>query len=282
MEQPPFLSGHEVISNHGSSTGIIPRFLNQPMEIAIIGIGRENAEKKFDTFLKRNIKDFTDFYDLFHEIKIDYIDFITGLKNGKYFSTNERKQFSLDRTVEISLHSKIKNFYIIGRLLVNNFAKSKIIDSEHFTLNNFLLVNNKNFEKNKILYFENDQAKKYKILLEIIEDSRNNFLNTFNQIRADFEHQNLEIPKIKVNTETGEITEVGLTQNLTLIEELEYVYNYMFNMIENLMVFHYGILAVEKSEMMGVFESEHYDYSQFSYRFVIFPRVKMSGFKLII
>jgi len=282
MSESPFFSGHEVISNHGSSSGIIPRFLNQPMDIANFGLDKENSEKIFNDFLKRNIKDFTDFYDLHKEIVENYADFINGLKNGKYFSINVKKQFSLDRSVEIKLHSTIKKFYIQGRLLVNNFAKSKIIDSEHFILNNFFIVTDKNFEKNKNLYFENDPSKKFEILINIIEDARKNFLNTFNQIRADFEHQNLEIPKVKVNTETGEITEVGITSNATLLEEVNYVYNYMLNMLENLMVFYFGILAIDKNPMMGVFESENYDYSKFSYRFVIFPRVKMQGFKLII
>ena len=282
MEEQPFFKGHEVISNHGSSTGIIPRFLNQPMEIASFGIGKENSEKIFNLFLKKNIKDFTDFYDLHKEIVDDYTEFINGLRSGKYFSINDKKQFSLDRSLEIKLHSNIEKFYIKGRLLVNNFAKSKIIDSEHFILNDFLIVSDKNFEKNKKLYFENDSSKKFEILIKIIEDARKNFLNTFNQIRADFEHQNLEVPKVIVNTNNGEITEVGMTSNATLIEEINYFYDAILNMVENLMIFYFGILAVGKNEMMGVFRSENYDYSQFSYRFVIFPRMNMEGFTLII
>ena len=263
--------GFEIISNHGTSSEIIGRFLFQPKEIAKRAYNNEDVEKKFRDFEKMNIPDFHDLHDLFNEIKSKYIDFITGLKNGKYFSIDEHKSFTLDRSVEIELHRKIKDFYILGRLLLNNFSKSKIIDTDYFILNDFLLVNDNNFNKNKEIYYKNDTSKKFESIILNIEQSRKNFLNTFNQIRADFEHQNLQIPKVHINTENGEINEIGLTKNLNLLEEIELIYKNLMDLIEILMVFHFGIIAVKKNQNFGIYESKHYDYSLFSYRFLIFP-----------
>ncbi len=151
MNEKPFFLGYESISNHGTSSGIIPRFFNQPMDIAQSAFGKKEADDMFNSFLTMNIPDFTDFYDLYNEILEKYTDYKNGLQDGRYFSVNDKGQFRLDRSVEFEFHRKIKDFYILGRLLINNFCKSKILDSEHLELNNFILVNDKNFDKNKDL-----------------------------------------------------------------------------------------------------------------------------------
>lgn len=282
MCEKPFFLGHETVSNHGTSSRIIPRFFNQPLDIAETALGKKDANDKFGPFLTKNIPDFTDFYDLYNEILEKYTDYKNGLKDGRYFSINERGQFKLDRSVEFEFHRKIKDFYILGRLLINNFCKSKIIDSEHLELNNFILVNDKNFEKNKELYYQNDPTKKFEVIIKILKQSRDEFLNTFNQIRVDFEHKNLEIPKFDVNTKTGEFTEPGITDSGTLIEEITYCYNYLLDMVEALMVHYFGILAVEKRKIMGLFVRKDYDYTKLKNRFVLLPRMKVEGHTLII
>ncbi len=108
-------------------------------------------------------------------------------------------------------------------------------------------------------------------------------MNTFNQIRADFEHKNLEIPKFDIDIETGKFTEPGITDSgMSLIEEITYCYNYLLDMIESLMVYYFGILAVEKWKVMGLFARKDYDYAKLNYRFVLLPKMKMEGHKLLI
>lgn len=274
-------SGYETISNHGTSSGIIPRFFDQPMEIASYALGKAETDDIFGRFLKKNIADFTDFYDLYHEILKKYTAYKTGLQDGTYFSIGSTGEYRLDRSLEFEFHRKIKDFYILGRLLINNFSKSKIVDSEHFKLSSFILVNDKNFEKNKEIYFQNEPSKKFEVLIKILEKGRHDFLNTFNQIRADFEHENLEIPNFSVNTQTGEYTEPGITESGSLIEEVTFCYNSILAMLERLIVYHYGILAVEKYKIMGLYIREEFDYSKLLYKYVLLPRMEMEKHKLI-
>ena len=90
----------------------------------------------------------------------------------------------------------------MGRLLVNNFAKTTIIDSEYFVLNKVIIVNDKNFDKNKLEYIELDPSQRFLPLFEIIEKARKEVLNEFNDVRAEIEHNNYSIPKFEINTET--------------------------------------------------------------------------------
>ena len=55
MSEKPFFLGHETVSNHGTSSGIIPRFFNQPLDIAETALGKKDADDKFGPFLTKNI-----------------------------------------------------------------------------------------------------------------------------------------------------------------------------------------------------------------------------------
>jgi len=273
--------GHETISNHGSSQGIIPRFFFQTLELATSAFGKTEGERKVGDFLSKNIPDFTNFYDLHQEIVTDYDDFKKGLSDGRYFSLNDKGQFRLDRSVEISLEKKIKDFFILGRLLVNNFAKSGLIDSEHFKLNDIFIVSKKNFIKNKTAYTQIDSSKRFEILFDIVEQGRDLFLTEFNQIRADIEHQNLSIPKFGINTKTGEISEPSFKGNEPMINEINLYYGYMLDVIELLIAFYFAIEATTNKPMFGMFEREDYDYTKMISRFCILPKIKMGGMHLV-
>ncbi|MFN7119270.1 MAG: hypothetical protein ACK4TA_20895 [Saprospiraceae bacterium] len=119
-------------------------------------------------------------------------------------------------------------------------------------------------------------------MINVLEKSREAFLYTFNQIRDDIEHQNLVIPKFEINTESGDFSEPSLTNKGTLIEELSYFYNSILEMVEVLMIYYFGILAIEKNEKMGIFMRKEYDYTKLKYRFVLLPKIKMEGYQLII
>lgn len=130
--------GYSTFSNHGTSQGIIPRFYLQMVDMAQFAFEKEGVEEKLHSFLNKNISDFTDFYDLFTELKSTYIDYRDGLKIGKYYSLSDKGTFNHDRSNELILKKKIKDFFIQGRLVIYNFGKSEVINDGEFILNNFL------------------------------------------------------------------------------------------------------------------------------------------------
>lgn len=281
----PFFIGSETSSNHGTSQGILPRFFLQMYDLAQFAlIDKKVLDEKFAPFSENNVSDFTDFYDLFQDIKTIYNEYLNGLKSRKYYSIDENGSYHHDRTQELILKKKIKDFFILGRLLINNFAKSEIIDDNKIVLNDLLIVNDKNFQKNKSRFLENKEGISYKILFQIIEDSRNEFLNTFNQIRADIEHNNLQIGKFLVKIEKGEIKvkEPSLIK-YKLIEELEIFYERILEFIEILMAYYYGLNAYQRTDgFLTLFQRKEYDYTALKYRFVIKSRIGDDSLILLI
>ena len=236
---------------------------------------KKEIDKKFTSFSDNNLIDFTDFYDLFQDLKTTYGEYVQGLKNGKYYIINSNGSYHHDRTQELILKKKIKDFFILGRLLISNFGKSGIIDDDKIVLNDLLIVKDKNFENNKARFLENTEGTSYAILFQIIEDARNEFLKTFIQIRADFEHKNLQIEKFLVVRELDEIKikEPSLgTQNL--LEVIEIFYESIFDFIELLMVYYFGLNAYQRTNgFFTLFQRKEYDYTTLKYRFVIQPRI---------
>lgn len=103
--------------------------------MARFAFNKKKVSEKLDKFI---YNDFTDFYDLYTEIKEVYLDYREGLANGKYYSINKNNSFKHNRSKELILKKKIKDFFIQGRLLIHNFGKSQVIDDNEFVLNNFL------------------------------------------------------------------------------------------------------------------------------------------------
>ena len=274
--------GHQVISNHGTKQGIIPRFWLQTMELAESTFGKAEGDKKLGDFFPNNVNDLTNLYDLYHEIVTEYNDYKAGLSDGRYFSINEKSQFTLDQSVELKFEKKIKDFFILGRLLVNNFAKSTIIDSEHFVLNKLIIVTDKNFEKNKLEYVELDPSKRFIPLFDIIENARKEFLNEFNSVRAEIEHNNFSIPKFDINTENGDFAEPSIHGNAPLIEELEYYYNNLLDLVETLIAYYFGIEAVSKNNNLALYIRKDYDFQKTVSKYMIFPRaLPMANLELV-
>jgi hypothetical protein len=190
--------GYSTFSNHGTSQGIIPRFYLQMVDMAQFAFDKKSVEEKLQNFLYNNISDLTDFYDVFTELKSIYLDYREGLKSGKYYSLDDKGSFRHNRRSELVLKKKVKDFFIQGRLMIYNFGKSGVIDDKEFILNNFLIVNDKNFEKNKRNCLNSSVGKKYEILLRIIEKARKDFLTSFNQIRADFDIKTCKLTILKL------------------------------------------------------------------------------------
>lgn len=277
--------GYSTFSNHGTSQGIIPRFYLQMIDMAQFAFDKAGVEERLQNFLDKNISDFTDFYDLFSELKSLYIDYREGLKSGKYYSIDNKGSFRHDRSNELTLKKKVKDFFIQGRLVVYNFGKSGVINDGEFILNNLLIVKDGNFQKSKQSCIDSPTANKYKFLIEIIEEAREEFLSEFNQIRADFEHQNLQIEDFKVQVLNGQIEVVEPTLGgMSLLSKIEYFYEQTLDLIEVLMVFFYGIQAYEKTNgFMTLFRRDEFDYSNMNYKYVVNPNMYESGLtKLIV
>ncbi|MEI7979705.1 MAG: hypothetical protein WCI53_12730 [Bacteroidota bacterium] len=277
--------GDSTFSNHGTSQGIIPRFYLQMIDMAQFAFDKEGVEERLQNYLDKNISDFTDFYDLFTELKTLYIDYRDGLKNGKYYSIDNKVSFKQDRSNELTLKKKIKDFFIQGRLVIYNFGKSGVINDGEFILNNFLIVKDGNFQKSKESCINSSAGNKYKFLIEIIEKAREDFLSEFNQTRANFEHQNLQIEDFKVQVLNSQIEVIEpILGNMNLLTKIDYFYEQILDLIEILMVFFYGIQAHEKTNgFMTLFRREEFDYSNMNYRYVVMPNMYGSGLtKLIV
>ncbi len=276
--------GYSTFSNHGTSQGIIPRFYLQMVDMAQFAMDNKGVGEKLQKFLDTNISDFTEFYDTFTELTEIYIDYREGLKNGKYYSIDEKGTFRHDRSKELTLKKKTKDFFIQGRLVIYNFGKSGVIDDAEFILNNFLIVSEKNFEKNRVNCLNSPVGKKYEILLQIIEDARKDFLTSFNQIRADFEHQNLQIEdfKVQINNNQVEIIEPSFGHS-NLLTEVENCYKRLLDLIEILMAYFFGLQAYEKTNgFMTLFKRDKYDYSNLLYGYVIMPNMYENGLTKLI
>lgn len=277
--------GFSTFSNHGTSQGIIPRFYLQMVDMAQFAFEKEGVEERLHSFLNKNISDFTDFYDLFTELKSTYIDYRDGLKIGKYYSLNDKGTFNHDRSNELILKKKIKDFFIQGRLVIYNFGKSDVINDGEFILNNFLIVKDSNFEKSKLNCLNSSVGNKYRFLIEIIENARKDFLSEFNQIRADFEHQNLQIEDFKVQVINNQIEVVEPSlHNANLLSKIEYYYEQTLDLIEVTMAFFYGIQAYEKTNgFVTLFSRDEFDYSKLHYKYVVMPNMYENGLtKLIV
>jgi hypothetical protein len=163
-------------------------------------------------------------------------------------------------------------------------VKSQVIDDGYIVLNELLLVKDENFKKNKDRFLNMRTEISYEILFRIIEDARQEFLNNFIQIRADFEHKNLQIPKFQVSDKNNktEIIEPMFGKE-RLIEVIEFFYNRTLNFIEDLMVFYLGIQAYKRTRgFMTLYKRKQFDHTKLIYEYVIMPRNNNDNLILLI
>ena len=160
--------GFQTISHHGSSQGITTRFIFQMLDLGRFAFtDKRQFDNKFQPFFDVVINDFTHFYDLYHEIINLYNDYNQGLRDGRYIKFDERGVFTIDRENEIILSSKIKTFFINGRIVIQNWSNSKVIDDDYFELNKLLIVKEHNFKKNRELLLSKDSSNRYEILFDM-------------------------------------------------------------------------------------------------------------------
>lgn len=276
--------GYSTFSNHGTNHGVIPRFYLQMVDMVQFTSDKEGLSERLQNFLEKNISDFTEFYDIYYEIRNIYIDYREGLTNGKYYSFDNNGAFRHNRSKELILKKKIKDFFIQGRLVIYNFGKSHVIDDKEFILDNFLIVSDKNFKKNKLNCLNSSVGEKYEFLLQMIEKSRKEFLTSFNQIRVGFEHQNLQIEDFKVQIINNEVQIIEPSfGHSNLLTEIEICYKRLLGLIENLMVYFFGLQAFENTNgFMTLFKRDEFNYSNFIYKYAILPCMYETGLTKLI
>jgi len=279
----PLFGGYEVIANHGTAQGIIPRFFLQINDLANIAIGKDGEDRCY-TFLEKNVTDFTDVYDIYQKFLSQYSDYINGINSGKYFKLTNDGFPSIDRSVEIEMRKTVKDFFIYCKLAIDNFSKSGLIDDDKFQISKYLFVNDKNYEKNKELCLSIKDGPKYDILFSIVDGGRNKVLSQLSKIRNDYEHYNFQVGNFVINVVSGkiEIVEPDIS-NMSLKKSIDFFYEEAFNFIESLIVFYWGLNAYHKSGgALMLFQRRDFDFSQMKYRFVIYPRIFSSGLDQLI
>jgi len=273
------------ISNHGIEQGITPRFIFQMQELhkKAFEPKKENIPD-FYKYIQVVINDFTTFYDLHEKIKEKHSKYLNNLKNLTNVSRQENGALNIDQTLESELINDVKDFFIKGRILLNNWASSGVIKDEFIDLKSLLIVKDNNFEKQREIYLALDEQKRYESLFNFIHKARENFLSEFNCIRAEIEHNML----------TFNSYQIGILNNKIIIKEplikekpmyaiINSFYDNILNFIEKIMIFYYGINAVINWDgLMNLFEQKTVDYESGKYRYVILVNSEKENMKRLI
>jgi hypothetical protein len=152
-------------------------------------------------------------------------------------------------------------------------GESEIITDNYFDLNKLLLVNDKNYILNKKELISKSPDYRYNCLFNLIEKARTEFLSDFNNIRVNFEHNQLLLDKYEVILEgnSKKIIEPKLG-NKNLSFAINYYYENILELIEKLMCYYYGINAyVNSSGGLNLFIEKDFDYSKLIYKYHLSP-----------
>ena len=266
----------ELDINHGTEKGIVPRFYRQIREIAQIAfLNKEDFDSKMLSLYKENLKDFTSFYDLFEEIESIHLDYNKGVKNGEYFFRDKQGVKNLDRTKEVILNRKIKEFFVEGKQVINNLSKTGVVKDETFDLFNFLFVKETNFHKAKNNYIANNSNGIHIRLIEYIEQSRKDFLTLYLSIRDKFEHHNFRIDEYIVDLDAKNelIVSEPKIENYNSFSLVKGMYNNILYFCEGILVLFYGAIAVSKTNgFFGLYRKKIFDLKQLNCEYLVLPR----------
>ena len=284
MDNNPLYPSINKINNHCIHQGIIPRFILQMLELERIAFMPVGSIKKSYKYVKVASSDFTSFYDLNQEIKIKRKEFIEKIFSREIIEIQKNGTLSIDRTIETHLLEKVKDFFIKGRILVNNWAKSDVVSDEFVDLKNLLIVKDTNFITNTNHYLSLDKHRRYECIFEIIEDGRAQFLSRFNNIRARIEHDDLILNYSRIELINDEIRIFEpLLDNSAMYELVELFYENILNFIEKVMAYFYGINAyINWNKSMNLFKREELDFDKNLFEYVILPNEDRDKMKKLI
>lgn len=272
MEKQRYYNRIENISNHGVSQGIVTRFILQMHDMEKHAFLDENERvSRMGKYVEVVITDFTQFYDLYKEINEIFQTYQSEVLSGDLVVKDKDGLLKIDRSIEARFNTKVTDFFIRGRILLNNWAKSKVLDDKYFCLKDLLIVSPSNFQKNRIDLLKKDDLSRYKCLFDFVENARNNFLTNFNKTRDEIEHNVFKIPRFTIDSIDGKIVfEQPKLDGFNLMDLLNYYYDSLFDFIETMMVFYLGINSFFNYEgLMTLCMRKEFDYKELKCKYVI-------------
>jgi len=260
----------ETISNHGSITGIYPRFFAQMLELWQSAFGRGSEyEKKSTGYLNHVMSSIEIFYDLYHEILNLHQDYKEGIIDGRYIEKDINGNISLKNSNEIEINKKVKDFFICGKQVINNLGKSGMLTDDHFDFSKLIFVKDSQFNRNKNSFLNNDPLKRYALLFLLIENARKNFLTQFNATRDDFEHNLKKLNKYITIQNSKFFYKEPEINGKPLIEILSFYYENLLDFIEKIMAYYYGINArINKGNIYTLYIRLDYDYPKMKHKYI--------------
>jgi|GEM_PF-2450988 len=263
----------ETYSNHGTEQGIIPRFYEQIFDLAKDGGLKKEFEQKSKIYFENVIPEFTQFYDLNKEIQDLIYDYKEGVRTGRYFSISERGHSVLNKHNELKIQSRVKDFFIRGKIAIVYFMKCGIIDDDSdFKLEKFFLCKkDEDFNKRKTEYI-NKHGNKYKPILDLFQKYKSdiNDLSEFNEIRGDIEHNPFKLDDfVLINSTEGISIKEPMIKGVILSSKLQSYLDNIFDFIEKILVYYYGINGELKTKgFFKLYERINFNYSLSEYKYI--------------
>lgn len=284
MSKTPYIAEINKLSSHGTEQGIIPRFVLQMLKLEEEASFPTNAPKKSYKYITVASSDFTSFYDLHEEIINKRKEYLRKLYSKKIIEIQQSGAISIDRTIETSLLQNVKDFFIKGRIMLNNWVKSEVIKDEYLDLKNLLIVKDSNFENQYQKYLSVDEYARYDHLFNLIRVGKNQFLNKFNKIRAQIEHEDLQLKYSRIELKDDEIkVNEPFLENNPMYELIDFFYENILDLIEKVMVYYYGINAfINWNGNKNLFKRDKIDFENEIYEYVILSNKERANMKKLI
>ena len=257
------------LSGHGTSTGIWPRFFLQMIELAPFAIGKNEFDKN-QVYFDNVMPQITKLYDIYHKFKEVLDDYREGIQSGKYYIINDRGQITHDKIPEVEIFNLARDFFINGKIMLVNFAKSGVIDDNTFKLEDFYFSDEKKFEIKKQEYLQTSDGR-YLALINLLEKAQNDFLRPFNKIRGDIEHSHFKINDFKLEeTQHGAFILEPIFDDRNLSLSLQFFYENILDVIEKLIVYFLGKnMEYKKGSAISLYVRHEYNYPNMLYKYTI-------------
>jgi len=255
----------EYDSNHGMDLGIWPRFYLQIQDLA------EFSSKSFDSnglYEKEVISGIKNLYDIHFLIQNLIQDYSTGLKDGRYYYKTSQGMHAIQTHQEREISNKIEDFLSRGKVLLIRLGDCGIIDKSDFNITDFVKVNDSNFEKAKDKYLLKTD-KRYLPIINLINKSRNSFLNEFKYLREEAQHEFFKLDRFKIQTVNDQIVvEEPIFKGLPLSTKISFYYENILDFIEKVLVYYFGINGELHLKGFAYLEfNPDYNYSKQHYKY---------------
>lgn len=257
------------ISNHGTSTGIWPRFLMQMSELRQFAIGKKEFDDRTQMYFETVLPEIEKFYDIYHKFKTLLKDYQEGIQSGKYYSLDSNGQTMHNQIPEREISNTAKDFFVYGKIMIVNFVKSGVVDEGPFKLEDFYFSDLKKFQTKKLEYEKNSNCL-FIPLIELIGKAQMTFLQPFNKIRGDIEHNHFQIDsfKLEMNHDTAFVFE-PLFEGRILSCTLQFYYDNILDFLEKLFVYFLGIKAESQSSIIKLFVRHQFDYPNLLFKYTM-------------